>query len=86
MEREEFNKLFGEFVKDKRKSEKNWTQNDLAERINNDFQNISRLERGEINPSIHWISTLAEGFGTTLSQLMVDFELFVANKQKQHSR
>lgn len=85
MERDVFNNLFGEFVRHKRKS-KGWTQNDLAERINNDFQNISRLERGEINPSIHWISQLAEGFETTLGGLMTEFDSFVHAKKKEPSK
>lgn len=82
MERETFNRLFGEFVQHKRKIEKGWTQNDLAEKINNDFQNVSRLERGEINPSIHWVSILANGFELKLSELMKEFEYFVDAKEK----
>jgi len=85
MDRDVFNRLFGEFVKHKRKSN-NWTQNDLAEKINNDFQNISRLERGEINPSIHWISQLAEGFGISLGELMTEFDSFVHLKKKKPSK
>ncbi|MGV3609848.1 MAG: helix-turn-helix domain-containing protein [Fluviicola sp.] len=75
MDKGEFNELFGQFIKVKRKS-MNWTQNDLAERINNDFQNISRLERGEINPSIHWISELAKAFGSSLGELLTEFDAF----------
>lgn len=85
MEKEEFNKLFGEFVRDKRKAE-GWTQPDLAAKIENDFQNISRLERGEINPSIHWISQLAKGFGKSLGEFMTEFDQFVIQKQKEPSR
>lgn len=85
MERGEFNHLFGEFIKSKRKS-LGWTQNDLAIKINNDYQNISRLERGEINPSIHWISELAQGFGTTLGELMIEFDAFVINKSTPSSK
>lgn len=85
MEKEEFNILFGQFIKHKR-TQKKLTLKELGLRVGSEFQNIHRLEQGKINPSIHWISTLAEGFGTTLSQLMLDFETFVADKQKQHSR
>jgi transcriptional regulator with XRE-family HTH domain len=82
MNKEEFDNLFGEFIKHKRKS-KNWTQNDLAEKINNDFQNISRLERGEVSPSVFWISELANGFECTLGELMTEFDEFVAARKNQ---
>lgn len=85
MNKGEFDSLFGEFIKHMRKS-KNWTQNDLAEKINNDFQNISRLERGEVSPSVFWINELARGFGITLGQLMTQFDIFVATKAKEPSR
>lgn len=85
MEKDEFNLIFGEFVRHKRKSN-SWTQNDLAERINNDFQNVSRLERGDINPSFYWISILAKGFETTLGELMTEFDQFVKQKSKEPSR
>lgn len=79
MDKGNFNKLFGQFIREKRMSVK-WTQNDLAEKLNNDFQNISRLERGEINPSIHWINELANGFNLTLGELMTEFDDFVSDQ------
>jgi putative transcriptional regulator len=85
MEKGEFDKLFGEFVLHKRESLK-WTQNDLAERINSEFQNISRLERGKVSPSLYWLNTLAKGFETTLGELMSEFDLFVKQKLKEPSR
>lgn len=85
MNKEEFDRLFGQFIKHKRKS-LNWTQNDLAEKINNDFQNISRLERGEVSPSVFWINELAKGFGTTLGELMTEFEAFSMLKRKPSSK
>lgn len=75
MEKAEFDRLFGEFIKQKRKAF-NWTQTDLAVKINNDFQNISRLERGEVSPSVFWINELAKGFNCTLGQLMTEFDAF----------
>lgn len=84
MNKEAFDQLFGEFIREKRKS-MNWTQNDLAEKIENDFQNISRLERGEVSPSVYWISTLAIGFGCSLGELMTEFDAFVTKKQKEPS-
>lgn len=85
MEKEEFNGLFGEFVRHKRK-ELGWKQETLADNVGVDFQSISRLERGEINPSIHWISELAKGFKTTLGELMTEFDQFVIKKSKEPSR
>ena len=57
----QFDKYFGEYVRKKRKS-KGWTQPDLASRMENNFQNISSLERGEITPTLFWFYRLAEAF------------------------
>lgn len=85
MEKGEFDKLFGEFVQYRRESLK-WTQNDLAERINSEYQNVSRLERGKVSPSLFWLNTLAKGFETTLGEMMSEFDQFVQQKQKEPSR
>lgn len=84
MNKEEFDSLFGEFIKHKRKF-KNWTQNDVAEKINNDFQNVSRLERGAVSPSLFWINELAKGFGCTLGELMSEFDAYAADRKNQSS-
>lgn len=84
MNKDEFDGLFGEFVRHKRKL-KNWTQADLAGKINNDFQNISRLERGEVGPSLFWINELSAAFGDNLGEFMTEFDAFVAEKQKEPS-
>ena len=85
MKKEDFNKLFGEFVRGKRE-QKSWTQPDLASKLGNNFQNISRMERGEINPSMFWTNALAAAFEVPLSEMMKEFENFVAQKQKEPSR
>lgn len=71
-----FGNNFGQFVKMKR-LKKEWTQLDLATKLNNNFQNISRLERGETIPTIFWCLTLAEAFDISLSQLFLEFEIFI---------
>lgn len=75
MSKDEFNRLFGEFIRKKRLS-KAWTQNDLADKINNDFQNISRLERGLISPTLYWLTGLAKAFEQPLSDMIQEFERF----------
>jgi DNA-binding XRE family transcriptional regulator len=67
-----FDKQFGLFVKKKR-LEFNWSQADLASRVENNYQNISRLERGEINPTLFWCYKLADAFEMDLHDLIKEF-------------
>ena len=69
MKKDEFNRILGSYIKKKR-LEKGWTQSDLADKIGNNFQNISRIERGEISPTLYWCSMLANAFGISLSVLI----------------
>jgi len=69
----QFDKQFGAFVKKKR-LEKGWLQDDLASAIDNDYQNISRLERGNITPNLYWCHRLAEAFDMSISDFMKGFE------------
>ncbi len=64
-----FDKFFGEYVKRKR-TEKGWSQIELATRCENNYQNISRLERGEITPTLFWCYKLAEVFEMDLSEII----------------
>jgi transcriptional regulator with XRE-family HTH domain len=82
MEKQRYNILFGEFVRFKR-SQKNMSQSDLADLMGNNFQNISRLERGLITPTLFWVQNLADAFDFKLSDLIIDFELFVKLQGKQ---
>lgn len=65
----QFDKLFGAYVKRKR-TEQGWSQADLAEKVGNNFQNISRLERGEITPTLFWCYKLADAFSLSLPDLI----------------
>jgi DNA-binding XRE family transcriptional regulator len=76
MEKAEFNRMLGDFVKKKR-IENGWTQADLAEKIGNNFQNISRIERGEISPTLFWCTLLAKAFDMTIIELVN--EVFCSN-------
>ena len=46
MEKAEFSLLFGAYIK-KLRQENNMTQPELADKLGNNFQNISAIERGE---------------------------------------
>ncbi len=68
-----FDKQFGLYVKKKR-LEKGWSQSELASRVENNFQNISRLECGEITPTLFWCYKLAEAFEVDLSEIINEFD------------
>ena len=70
-----FNSLFGSFVKSKRLSH-GLSQPELADLVGNNFQNISRLERGLISPTLFWVSILAKAFDISLSDLIIEFEKY----------
>lgn len=64
-----FDKQFGLYVKRKRIA-KGWSQSELASRVENNFQNISRLECGEITPTLFWCYKLANAFEMDLSEII----------------
>ncbi|MEO6239806.1 MAG: helix-turn-helix transcriptional regulator [Bacteroidia bacterium] len=65
----QFDKQFGLYVKKKREQAR-WTQSELASKLENNFQNISRLERGETTPTLFWCYKLADAFEMNLSELI----------------
>jgi putative transcriptional regulator len=75
MEKTKFNKKFGLFVAMKR-SEWKLTQSQLAAQMGNNAQNISRLERGEVSPTLYWLNNLAKVFEIPLSEMIKEFETF----------
>lgn len=81
MDKNQFNILFGKFIKQKR-IEKKWSQSELADKLDNNFQNISRLERGEISPTLYWLDGLAIAFVERLSNIILEFENFKNQKIK----
>jgi ribosome-binding protein aMBF1 (putative translation factor) len=68
----QFDKQFGSFVKKKR-IELDWSQAHLASKVGNNYQNISRLERGEITPTLFWCYKLADAFEMELTDLIKEF-------------
>ena len=68
----QFDKKFGQFVKKKR-IELDLSQANLAYKVGNNYQNISRLERGEISPTLFWCYKLAEAFDMDLSEIIKEF-------------
>lgn len=73
MDKAKFNKKFGLFVAKKRIN-LGLTQSDLASMLGNNAQNISRLERGEVSPTLYWLKNLSEAFDVKLTQLIEEFE------------
>jgi transcriptional regulator with XRE-family HTH domain len=69
---QQFDKQFGQYVKKKR-LELKWSQAELASKVGNNYQNISRLERGEISPTLFWCYRLAVAFEMELSDLIKEF-------------
>jgi transcriptional regulator with XRE-family HTH domain len=75
LEKIEFDKKLGLYIRQLRK-EKTWNQRDLATKMGNPYQNISRLERGEISPTLYWIGRLSEVFEMSLSEFVEGYEQF----------
>lgn len=73
VDKSKFNKKFGLFVAKKRIN-LGLTQSDLASMLGNNAQNISRLERGEVSPTLFWLKNLSEAFDISLTQLVEEFE------------
>jgi transcriptional regulator with XRE-family HTH domain len=69
MDKLEFNRLLGEYVRNKRTLLK-ISQPQLADRVGLDYQYISRVERGLISPTLYWISTLAVAFEMQLQDFV----------------
>jgi transcriptional regulator with XRE-family HTH domain len=61
MDKLEFNRLLGEYIRSKRTLLK-LSQPQLADRVGLDYQYISRVERGLISPTLYWFTTLASAF------------------------
>ena len=73
MNKSEFDTKLGLYVRELRTS-KGWSQQILASKMGNNFQNISRLERGELSPTFYWICQLASVFEMNLKDFVEGFE------------
>lgn len=74
MDKAEFNKLFGDYLK-KIRTEKGLTQLDLASIMNVNPQNISAIERGEVSPTLFWIHKLASALKINTNDFLNQFYL-----------
>ena len=61
--------FLSERIKHLRK-EKNWQQAELAEKINADARQISRYEKGKINPSVETLVKIAQVFDVSIDYLL----------------
>jgi len=69
MEKEAILKQLGKRISEVRK-EKGFTQEKLAHSVGKDRQSIQRLEAGNMNPTYFYLREIAEGLGTTVSDLL----------------
>lgn len=54
----------------KLRTQKGWSQSELARNCDKDRQSIERLERGKINPSSFYLYEVAKGMGITTKELL----------------
>lgn len=71
MEKKEFNRKIGLYLK-KVRLQKKMTQLELASRIGVDFQNISRIERGILSPTLYWLNNITEALEINLGDFIND--------------
>ena len=56
------------------------TQPELADKLGNNFQNVSAIERGEFTITIYTAQKIANAFEISLSSLFKGFEEFYTKK------
>ncbi len=54
------------------RAEREWSQADLAERLEVSRQSVNAIETGKFDPSLPLAFKLARLFGTTIEQIFVD--------------
>jgi transcriptional regulator with XRE-family HTH domain len=47
---------------------------ELADKMNLDYQYISRIERGLISPTVYWMKNLSEALGISSASFMEEFD------------
>lgn len=72
MDKAEFNVKFGLYLK-KVRTEKGLSQSEVASLIAVNAQNISAIERGEVSPTLFWITKLCEGLQIDPKEFMIEF-------------
>jgi transcriptional regulator with XRE-family HTH domain len=61
---------FGQRIR-KLRTQRGWTQEDIADRLGIDRSYLADIERGNRNVSLKMQETLAQGFGLSLSKLFL---------------
>jgi putative transcriptional regulator len=56
------------------RAERNWSQADLAERLEVSRQSVNAIETGKFDPSLPLAFKLARLFGTTIESIFIDEE------------
>ena len=73
MRHKNLSKSFAEILRKHRKQKK-ITQESLAEKADVSPKMISTIERGEINPSLNLMDSIAQGLGISLFQMIKEAE------------
>ena len=71
MDKEQLKKKVGQRIVELR-SQKGWSQSDLARACNKDRQAIEKLENGKVNPTLYTLLEVANALEVSLSKL-IDF-------------
>jgi transcriptional regulator with XRE-family HTH domain len=74
MQKSEFNSLLGNYIR-KLRQDKKLTQLDLASMMDINPQNISAIERGEVSPTLFWISCLCQCLEIELKDFISGFQV-----------
>ena len=71
MDKEQLKKKVGQRIVELR-SQKGWSQSDLARACNKDRQALEKLENGKVNPTIYSLLEIAQALEVPLKRL-IDF-------------
>ena len=69
MTKEELKKKIGQRIVELR-TQKGWSQSDLARACDKDRQAIEKLENGKVNPTLYSLSEISLALGVSLSKLV----------------
>ncbi len=69
MTKDELKKKIGQRIIELR-TQKGWTQSDLARACGKDRQAMEKLENGKVNPTLFSLLEISEALGVSLSQLI----------------
>lgn len=67
--KEELKKKIGQRIVELR-TQKGWSQSDLARACGKDRQAMEKLENGKVNPTVYSLFEVSKALGTSLSQLV----------------